>query len=141
MTRSKTSPTLINTAERRARALELRKGGGTFRQIASAIIDKYGADRLPRGYDERYAWMDVKAELDKLRETMKEDAQDVFQLHLERYNAILAGHYVNARQGNVKAAGVVLRTMERIEKLYGLEVLRTEATTENVTTFTVQYDD
>jgi len=59
----KAKPEVIKAGERRAVALELRKRGLTFRQIAEGVrrwADEKRAGgfevTLPKGYDERYAW-------------------------------------------------------------------------------------
>ena len=49
---------LLETAERRAFVLKQRKGGATYRMIADAAIAKFGVERLPKGWDELYAYKD-----------------------------------------------------------------------------------
>ena len=89
MAKAVTNPVLLKTAERRAFVLQLRKAGATYRSIASACLSRFGADQLPAGWDERYAYKDVRRELDTLREQMSIDVEEIRTLELERLDSLL----------------------------------------------------
>ena len=46
--------TLLDTATRRAFVLKRRRAGDDYRTIAAKARDRFGDDRLPRSWDERY---------------------------------------------------------------------------------------
>lgn len=119
--RQTTRPQLIKAAERRQFVLELRKGGLSYRVVSDKVIDKFGASNLPKGYDARYAWMDVKAELDKLRIGIKEDAREIIDLEIERLDRLFLAMYNQAVKGDQGAVGSCLRIMERRSKMLGLD--------------------
>lgn len=112
---------LLDTAARREFVLRLRRKGKTYRAIAAAALAEFGPDRLPNGWDCRYAYMDVKRELDKLREVVGEHAEDVRQLELLRLDAMLDGLWERARAGKATAVDRVLKIMERRARLLGLD--------------------
>ena len=102
------SPRLIEAAEKRARALELRKAGATYDQIAQQV-----------GYAERgSAYRAVQTALQAITQ---EPAQEVRQLEVERLDAMLLGLWPAARKGKEGAVDRVLRIMERRAKLLGLD--------------------
>lgn len=102
------SPRRITAAEKRARALELRKAGATYDQIARQV-----------GFSERGAA--YRAVQTALLEITQEPAQEVRQLELERLDAMLLGLWPAARKGKEGAVDRVLRIMERRAKLLGLD--------------------
>ena len=112
---------LLDTAERRAYVFQLRKAGATYDAIAQAAIDKFGADALPAGYDCRYAWKDIKRELDRLRGEIADAANDIIELETQRLDAMLTVLWPQVAKGNQGAVDRVLRIMERRSKLLGLD--------------------
>lgn len=102
------SPRLIDAAEKRAKALELRKAGATYDQIARQVgyADRGGAYR---------------AVATALKQITEEPAHEVRQLELERLDAMLLGLWPNARKGKEGAIDRALRIMERRAKLLGLD--------------------
>lgn len=102
------SPRRIEAAEKRAQALELRKAGANYDQIARQV-----------GYESRAgAYRAVQTALQQITE---EPAKEVIQLELERLDAMLLGLWPNARKGHEGAVDRVLRIMERRAKLQGLD--------------------
>ena len=116
-----TRPELIIAAERRAYVLEQRKGGLTYREIAVATINKFGLDHLPKGYDERIAWMDVKAELTRIQSSNKEEAQEIRNLELSRLDRMQTAIWAQVLNGNQGAIDRVIRIMQRRADLLGLD--------------------
>lgn len=118
---SKTSARILETAERRAFVLKLRKAGWTYEKIALATTKKFGVDRLPVGWDTRYAYKDVKRELDKLHEDNAETAEDIRQIVTIRMDAMVEALWPKALRGNVSAIDRVTRIDERRCKLWGVD--------------------
>lgn len=119
--RAATNAQLIKTAERRAYILGLRKAGGTYRQIAAQAIVHFGAENLPLGFDARYAYKDVKRELDRLRTQMSVDVEAVRQLALERLNIAHLAIWQQVRDGHLGAIDRFLRISDRRARLLGLD--------------------
>jgi len=122
--RSVTAPTSrparIHAAERQARALELRKAGATFQQIADQL-----------GYANRAAARN--AVMRALQSIIGEPAQELRQLELERLDAMMLGLWPRARKGDEAAVDRVLKIMERRAKLLGLDTpARTDVTVHQV---------
>ena len=116
-----TRPELINAAERRAYVLEQRKGGSTYREIATAAIKKFGVENLPKGYDERYAWMDVKAELTRIQSANAETAAEIRDIEMARLDRMQTALWSKVLQGHEGAIDRVLRIMQRRADLLGLD--------------------
>ncbi len=122
VTRGKTRPADLAAVERRRLIFELRKGGATYRQIAQTLIDQYGPDALPKGYDERQVHRDVIRELGRLRLATGLDAADVVQLELERLNALLLAVWGRATAGDYGAIDRALAIMKRMSDIQGVTV-------------------
>ena len=101
--------------------MKLRKSGWTYEKIAMATVRKFGASALPRGYDHRYAYKDVRRELDRLRSDVAEDTADVRDMEIQRLDAMLEGMWSKAARGNVAAVDRVLKIMERRCKILGID--------------------
>ena len=114
---------LLDTAVRRDFVLRMRKAGATYREIASAAIAEFGLEQLPSGWDCRYAYMDVKRELEKLRNIIGEEAEDIRQIELERLNDMLRAVWNQAtgQEPDYGAVDRVLRIMKRRAELLGLD--------------------
>jgi hypothetical protein len=111
----------IDTQIRRGYVFQLRKGGMTYRQIADAVIDKFGIDNLPKGWDERYAYTDIKRELDHLHQDIADSAAEIIELETQRLDAMLTVLWPQVAKGNQGAVDRVLRIMDRRAKLLGLD--------------------
>lgn len=120
MRRGQTRPNDIAVAQRRQAALELRKSGATYTQILDAMRTNYGAERLPKSYDERHVHEDVTHELLKLRKVTALDAMEVVQLELERLNALFLAVWPRSRMGDVQAIDRALKIMVRMAELQGV---------------------
>lgn len=72
-----TDPQLVNQADRRAKALELRKLGKSYRAIGAAL-----------GCDVAQAYRDVSASLAEIRTQCNETATELRDLELERLNRL-----------------------------------------------------
>ena len=118
---TKTSAKILATAERRAYVLKLRRAGWTYEKIALAAVNKFGADQLPAGWDTRYAYKDVKRELDKLHEDNAETAEDIRQIVTIRMDRMVEALWPKALRGNVAAIDRVTKIDERRCKLWGVD--------------------
>ncbi len=98
----------ITAAEKRKKALQLRKGGASYDAIARQVgyANRGGAHR---------------AVTQELRELPKDDAEDVLALEVERLDQLLMALWPAAMKGNVRSAETVIRLMERRAKLQGLD--------------------
>lgn len=105
---STTSPRRIEAAEKRRRALQLRKAGATFDQIAEQV-----------GYDNR--GNACRAIQQELADLPKEDAVELRDLELARLDSLLTAMWPKAMNGNGWAVDRVLRIMERRARLAGLD--------------------
>lgn len=97
-------------AERRLKALELRKAGAPYRAIASQL-----------GVSLKQAYDDVTQELEVLAEKSQAEAAHVRTLELERLDAMTMAIWQQVRQGNQGAIDRALRVMERRAKLLGID--------------------
>lgn len=97
-------------AERRVKALTLRKAGASYRDIAK---------QLDVGLET--AWSDVQAELVALREHATQLAEEVRELELRRLDDITIQATTRMRAGDPRWANVALKTQERRAKLLGLD--------------------
>lgn len=116
-----TSRLVVGATERRSMAVELRKAGMSYNNIATAIISHFGAENLPKHYDARYAYSDVLRVLEHTRAEMFEDAQTIIELELERLDELMMALWDSAISGNLKAVDRVLMIMQRRAKMLGLE--------------------
>jgi DNA-binding CsgD family transcriptional regulator len=119
---NKASPQKLKSAERAIKALDLRKSGKTYREIADIL-----------GISDVRAWQIITKELNKLNDTTQEAATELKRMELERLDAI---HKKMAElmdtDGNVGAATVCLRVSERRSKLLGLDAPTKVAPTDPV---------
>jgi hypothetical protein len=97
-------------AERRTFALELRKAGGSYREIARQL-----------GVDLQTAHSDVAAELGALREMTVEHAKQLRDLELARFDEMTSGLWPQIRAGSPPAVTAAVRVSERRSRLLGLD--------------------
>lgn len=107
---AKTSVLRITTAERRLKALDLRKKGFSYTQIGTKLD-------CSRQTACRY----VISELEALADKCREEAAQVRDLELQRLDALYLVAYAEVEEGNVPAIDRCLRIMERRAKLLGLD--------------------
>lgn len=117
---------LAAVAEKRRQALELRKAGVGYEQIAL----KVGYSGPGAAYREIHA---------ALREITREPAEELRTLETERLDRMLMGLWEKARSGDLKTVDRVLRIMERRSRLLGLDA-PVKATLSSFDDFTAQPD-
>jgi NTP pyrophosphatase (non-canonical NTP hydrolase) len=95
---------------RELEALELRKAGATYDQIATRIgITREGSRRA------------VKRALAALSAECTEVAEEIRSLELERLDAMLLGVWDKARKGDLLAIDRVLKIQERRARFLGID--------------------
>ena len=108
MSQSTTDQKAIEVNERQRQAIELRKAGAGFEEIARQL-----------GYkDASGAYRAVKT---ALRKTIQQPADELRALEAARLDAMLLGIYADARKGNVAKIDRVLKIMARRADLFGLD--------------------
>jgi len=140
---TKTAARNIDTAERRAFLLKWRRLGLSYSQLADKAIEQFGADALPQGFDRVYAHKDVTRELEKLLSDMREDAEAIRQLQIERCNELLMSMYARATgtHADYKAVDRVVKLMQQLDRYYGLDVQRQDININEPTQFVVTLED
>lgn len=108
-----TGPTDIELAERRGKAIRLRRSGMTFDAIATALI-RDGSARP--GYDRSLAWKDVQAALDGI---VDQPAREVKAEQLDRINAMVAALWRKALEANIGAIDQIRKLEELRSRLVG----------------------
>ena len=108
---AKTSPRRVSRAARLGKALELRKLGYTYEEIATAL-----------GYRGRSsAYMAVSKALEKLRVESTEEAGKVRVLEMQRLDAYLSTLGTRIQGGDRGAIETALRIMDRRARMLGLD--------------------
>lgn len=105
---SKTSQNRLAAAEKHRQALELRRGGATFAEIAAML----GYEGPSGAY---------RAVMGALRRTLQEPADELRSLELSRLDALLMAVWPQATRGNLGAIDRALRIGERRAALAGLD--------------------
>lgn len=103
-----TKPETVEAKEKAAQALELRKEGYGFQEIA----DKLGYNSV------QAAHAAVKRSIMAI---IREPAEELIKVELERIDKMWRIHYVNAYNGDPDALKSCLKLMERRAKLLGLD--------------------
>lgn len=102
------TPRKVDVRQRRAQALELRRAGIKYTEIARRL-----------GYKSRAAAaQDITRALDQI---VREPGEAVLAQELDRLDAMLAGLWPDARRGEPAAVDRVLRIMDRRAKYLGLD--------------------
>jgi len=116
--RLKTTPNQVRGSENRAKALELRKSGASYRQIGEAL-----------GVTMQRAHQLVMDELDRLAQLRLGNADELRRLELERLEMGALAIVTKVKQGNVECVKVWVRISESRRKLLGLDApIKLEAT-------------
>jgi DNA-binding CsgD family transcriptional regulator len=101
---------------RRVQALDLRKTGATYRQIAAQL-----------GTSAHTAFDDVQAELRELRTQTVQEAEDLRDLELQRCDVMTEGVWTNVKAGDPRSVAAAVRVSERRARLLGLDAaMKTE---------------
>ena len=127
-------------AERRVKALELRKAGLSYAAIGKTL-----------GVSDAQAYDDVKRILSEMLKERAEDIEHVRQMEVERVDALIAAVWARARGGrkhedgsveppDLQAMDRVLKLMDRRARLLGLDLQKPDET-KHAITINVKYGD
>lgn len=108
---NKTSKRTILAAERRVRAMELRREGKSYSKIGTEL-----------GCTAQRAHKIVTEELQKVRDKLTEETSEVKTLELQRLDDLFVVAHTEAEAGNLPAIDRCLRIMERRSRLLGLDM-------------------
>lgn len=100
--------------------MELRIAGLNYRDIVVQLRNELG-DRLPPAYSEWVCSKDVQQSLNIIKKEVREKASEMIELELLRLDQLEMIMLNKAMAGDVKAANMVLRIMERRSKYLGLD--------------------
>lgn len=106
----------IITMSRRRDVLDMRIKGFTYQEILSEMKKKYGNDK----YTLNTIHFDVGIVLDDLRNIVKEEAEDILHIELNRLDNMQKAIYERALDGDLKAITMVLKIMTQRASLLGL---------------------
>jgi len=112
---------LVETALRRRFVLEKRSKGLSYREIAEAAVEEFGADRLPDGWGKRYAHKDVTRVLRDLESDLDETAREVRTLELIRLDALYKGVATAAENGDTSAVREARKIIKRRCRMLGID--------------------
>jgi len=107
----------VKAAERRRLALELRKAGISYRDIADAVRKQLGLAR----YSYVTAYRDVMQELYALQAACGEEAEKVREIELHRLDELTRLLWERVQAKELLAIDRYLRVMERRARLLGLD--------------------
>lgn len=110
-----TKPTSVTipVRERELRALELRRAGCSYREIAQTM-----------GLSISKVHRHVKRAYDRLLHQVEDAAEDVRAVELDRLDRLLRGIWQRAAGGDVRAIDRVLKIMERRAAIMGTDAPR-----------------
>ena len=100
--------------EKKAEALRLRRYGLGYAQIAEKL-----------GCAQSTAYSYVVDALTETCNTMREDAEVIREMELERLDAMFMSQYSKALKGDDRAVNACLKIMERRTKFLGLDIANT----------------
>jgi hypothetical protein len=113
----KKQPKSINIVDRRRRALELRRSGATYEQVARSIAQEFS---LPK-YNRSRAFEDIDFALAELNREFTLDTEGLRRLELEKLDQLELGIWKSAIGGNSQSIKAFVLLMDRRAKLCGLD--------------------
>jgi hypothetical protein len=113
----KTKARSINIADRRSRAIALRKTGATLEAVAAVIAQEFNQPK----YDKSFAFKDIDVALKDLNERCSHDTEEYRRQELEILDDCQFRLQAKVKVGDVQAIAQVVKISERRAKLLGLE--------------------
>ena len=107
---TKTNADRVRKMERQVKAMDLRRSGLTYQEIANKL-----------GVSLETAHSAVKAGMNEIAEHIRGDAAVLAAEEVARLDAMMVGLWTQARTGHLGAVDRVLRIMERRARLLGLD--------------------
>lgn len=111
MARSKANKQTINASSRQVEALRLRASGMNYEEIGREM-------GIPKGS----AYRHVMKALAALRENVKEEADQVRVLELQRLDRLFKRAFEAVDSGDIRAIDQAIKCMDRRAKLLGLDM-------------------
>lgn len=108
--KNRSHPDRVVATEKQLHALELRKQGLNYEEIAEMM-----------GISRQGAWDAVSKGLKNYARVTDEIAEDVREMEIARMDKMLATHLDLAVEGSTRSAEIVLKIMDRRAKLLGLD--------------------
>lgn len=106
----KNSVRQVSAEEKRSIALELRKSGANFKQIAQKLNC---SNRMASNY--------VNKAIEEVSKLNQNTAQEIIDLEVHRLDAMLLAIAPSVNNGNLSAVDRAIKIMERRAKLLGLD--------------------
>ncbi len=116
MTGGASSPAKLKLMDRRAEAIELRRAGHTYREIAAIIQVKL---KLPK-YNQMSAWEDVRHEIKDLVKRTDTDTSSIRAFELSRIDRLIRAAWVEAIQGSVQHIKAVAQLLKLKSDITGI---------------------
>lgn len=117
MALKRTGSKAVVIAERRSKALQIRKTGATLEAVAAVIAKEFGNPK----YDRKQAFQDIDESLRELNETCSHSAEEYRRQELERLEEWLNRLETAIERGDEKAIGRAIQISDRRCKLLGLD--------------------
>jgi PAS domain-containing protein len=117
MALKRTGSKAVVIAERRSKALQIRKTGATLEAVAAVIAEEFGNPK----YDRKQAFQDIDESLRELNETCSHSAEEYRRQELERLEEWLNRLETAIERGDEKAIGRAIQISDRRCKLLGLD--------------------
>jgi transcriptional regulator len=125
-----TGKVAIVSAERKVKALELRKAGVSYRAIGDNL-----------GVSKQAAHAMVKGVLEELGSELAETGKQVLHLELARLDEMTFKIWPDVRRGDHEAIKIALRICERRSRLLGLEEVAQNTLNVDLSEFTITIND
>jgi len=116
--RNPAAPQKLNRYERQIAALNYRKRGLSYRQIAANMAKNPQVDE-PK-YSEAQAYRDVMHALEFLNKQRAEEAELYRRLELERLDTLWVEYFKRASKGDVLSVNVCMTILDKRIRLLGL---------------------
>ena len=111
----------LTTAIRRKKILQYRMTGMNYQQIVDRLIEEFGEDELPTGYNASHACRDLQRYLNQIDTENKADIVEIKNIHRERLNYLLNILWKKASEGDLPSIDRTLKIMESLIKLSDVE--------------------
>lgn len=119
--KARTNKVSLMALRRRQFVVEMRTTGAKYREIARAAVLRFGKSKLPRGWDERYAYKDLMRLLESTDAQLVEGREHIRQIELDRLDTMTMATWERAATGEREAIQTVLSLMQRRAKITGID--------------------
>lgn len=116
MTGGASSPAKLKLMDRRAEAIELRRAGYTYREIAAIIQVQFKNLK----YNQMAAWQDVRHEIKDLVARTETDVSKIRAFELSRIDRLIRAAWVAALQGSVQHIKAVAQLLKLKSDITGI---------------------